>query len=50
VEYAVMLALIIVLAVSSVRLLGDSTNSTLRDAVRAVNPKTDGNLNGNGQY
>jgi pilus assembly protein Flp/PilA len=50
VEYAVMLALIIIVAMGSVRLLGASSNSTFQSAVNALDPKTDGNQDGNGQY
>ena len=50
VEYAVMLALIIIVAMGSVRLLGASSKSVFQSAVMAVDQKTDGNQDGNGQY
>jgi pilus assembly protein Flp/PilA len=50
VEYAVMLALIIIVVIGSVRLLGASSNSAFQSAVQALDQKTDGNQDGNGQY
>jgi pilus assembly protein Flp/PilA len=50
VEYAVMLALIIIVAMGSVRLLGDSTKNVFQSAEQAIDQKTDGNQDGNGQY
>ena len=50
VEYAVMLALIIVVTIGSVRLLGASSDSAFQSAAKAFNQKTDGNQDGNGQW
>jgi pilus assembly protein Flp/PilA len=50
VEYAVMLSLIIIVAIGSVRLLGESTKNVFQSAEQAIDQKTDGNQDGNGQY
>ena len=50
VEYAVMLALIIVVVIGSVRLIGSNSNSAFQSAAQALDRKTDGNQDGNGQY
>lgn len=49
VEYAVMLALIIIVCLVSIRLIGTQTNSTLDNTADVLNLKTDGNADGNGQ-
>jgi pilus assembly protein Flp/PilA len=50
VEYAVMLAMIIIVCIGSVRLLGTTSSSVFRSAERAIDQKTDGNQDGNGQW
>lgn len=49
VEYAVMLALIIVVCLGTIRLIGSNASSKFNAAANALNPKTDGNEDGNGQ-
>ena len=50
VEYAVMLALIITVVIGSVSALGGNSNRTFQSAAQALDTKTDGNQDGNGQY
>ena len=49
VEYAVMLALIILMVIGSVRALGTTSNDSFSSAAKAFDKKTDGNQDGNGQ-
>jgi pilus assembly protein Flp/PilA len=51
IEYAVMLALIIIVCLVSIRVLGQNANSTFDAAGDALelNGKVDGNVDGNGQ-
>ncbi len=49
VEYAVMLALVIAVCLGSVRLVGTNSNSVFNSAAKALDSKTDGNPDGNGQ-
>ena len=51
VEYAVMLALIIVVCLTSIRFIGTAADNTFNDAADALDPnsKLDGNADGNGQ-
>jgi pilus assembly protein Flp/PilA len=50
VEYAVMLALIIIVAMGSVSLLGASSKRVFQTGTKTFYQKTDGNQDGNGQY
>ena len=50
VEYAVMLAMIIIVVIGSVRLVGTTSDSVFRSAAKALDQKTDGNQDGNGQW
>lgn len=50
VEYAVMLALIIVVCIISIRAVGTTTSGTFDEVESILNPKTDGNQDGNGQF
>lgn len=49
VEYAVMLALIIVICLLAIQAIGTSTSRTYSTINNALDPKTDGNPDGNGQ-
>ena len=49
VEYAVMLALIVIVCLTAIQGAGSNCNQQFNKAAKGFDPKTDGNADGNGQ-
>lgn len=50
VEYAVMLALIVMVCIASIRVIGTNARSVFQTTGKAFVQKSDGNQDGNGQF